>query len=220
MSVLFLSKADDTFSKIAGDFIRLSFPDAIVVFGKRGEPLPSVCELWNGNWVISYICPWIVPEWLLKRARKGAINFHPGPPEYPGIGCTNFALYNNEKIYGVTAHHMAVKVDTGSIIAVRRFPVFPTDTVYSLTQRCYAHTLMLFFEILSNLLSGEHLPVSEETWRRKPYRREELNALCEIKPEMSEDEIRRRVKATTFPNMPGAYVVLGGHKFVLDTKEG
>lgn len=84
--------------------------------------------------MISYLCPWILPEHLLERAKVASVNFHPGPPEYPGIGCTNFAIYNQEVIFGMTCHHMATRVDTGKIVAVRRFPLFPTDTVLSLTE--------------------------------------------------------------------------------------
>ena len=45
-----------------------------------------------------------------------AINFHPGPPEFRGIGCANFALLKNSKYYGSTAHVMEAKVDSGPIL--------------------------------------------------------------------------------------------------------
>ena len=52
-----------------------------------------------------------------------------------------------------------------------------------------------------------------EQWLRKPYTRRELDALCEIRLDMSDDEINRRVKATTYPDMPGAYIKIGNHIF-------
>ncbi len=67
------------------------------------------------KYIISFVSPWIIPENLLNSAQKAAINFHPGPPDYPGTGCYNFALYEGTKKYGVTAHHMEKKVDTGNI---------------------------------------------------------------------------------------------------------
>ena len=36
---------------------------------------------------------------LLKKAKKSAVNFHPASPDYPGIGCNNFALYDNAYLY-------------------------------------------------------------------------------------------------------------------------
>jgi methionyl-tRNA formyltransferase len=142
----------------------------------------------------------------LSRARYAAINFHPGPPEYPGIGCTNFAIYNGEKEFGITCHHMVAKVDSGSMVAVRRFPVFGTDTVYSITQRCYNEILHLFFELMSGILEGKALPQSSEAWKRKPYTRKQLNQLCELSADMDKAEIDRRVRATTYGNKVWAYM--------------
>jgi methionyl-tRNA formyltransferase len=215
MSVLFIGKRDDFYCEKAKEFITLNFPDAMIVLGKRAEPFPEEYGWWDGNYLISYLSPWIVPEYLLRRAKIASINFHPGPPEYPGIGCTNFAIYNQEPVFGITCHHMVAKVDTGKIIAVRRFPVFATDTVYSLTQRCYSHILTLFYEIVSEIIQGKPLPESDETWKRQPYKRSELNALCRISPDMSHEEIERRIRAVTFPNAPGAYVEIDGLRFEL-----
>ena len=101
---------------------------------------------------------------------------------------------------------MNPKVDTGKLVAVRRFPLYKTDTVYSLTQRCYGYILALFYEMMSLVLDKQELPQSDEGWKRKPFTRQELNNLCKISPDMSEDEIKRRVKSATFPNAPGAYI--------------
>lgn len=216
MSVLFLGKEGDYFCGLAAEFTRQNFPGALVVLGQRGQELPPQAAAWQGEHIISYLSPWVVPGALLERAGRSRINFHTGPPEYPGIGCTNFALYNQETTYGVTCHHMLTLVDTGAIIAVRRFQVLASDSVWSLTKRCYAHILVLFYEMAGLLALGAPLPSSSEQWTRQPYRRSQLNELCRLTPDMSAAEIRRRVRATKFPNMPGAFVELGGSRFVLE----
>lgn len=198
LKVLFIGKQDDHCSKMAADFVRLHFPMAKIIFSKRGIPIPADLMEWEGDLLISYLAQWIIPGSLLEKAKMAAINFHPGPPAYPGIGCTNFAIYNGEKVFGITCHHMLARVDSGSIIAVRRFPVFLTDTVFSITQRCYAEIWHLFYILMSDLLQGKPLPVSQENWERKPYTRKELNALCELAPEMDTEEIARRIRATTY----------------------
>jgi len=215
ISVLFIGKKNDFYCEQAMNFVKSHFGEVTVELGKRGESFPEETGWWKGDYIFSYLSPWIIPDSLLARAKVAAINFHPGPPEYPGIGCTNFAIYQQEKQFGVTCHHMAAKVDTGEMIAVSRFPLFPSDSVSSLTQRCYAHILTLFYEIVSGILEGKSLPQSPETWKRKPYKRVELNELCRITPNMTEEEIKKRVRATTFPGMPGAYVELSGFQFVL-----
>lgn len=214
MSILLLGKQrEDFYFEKAQDFLIQNFPEVEIVLAKPGEPFPEKYRAWDGDYLISYLCPWVIPKELLQRVRIASINFHPGPPEYPGTGCTNFALYNGETVYGVTCHHMAPEVDSGKIIAVRRFPVFATDTVYSLTQRCYAYLLALFYDIVSLLIQNEPLPKSGETWKRKAYRRAELEALKRIELDMPLEEIKRRIRAVTYPGYPGAYVEIGGIRF-------
>ena len=53
--------------------------------------------------IINYLGSWIIPKKNLNQTKFININFHPGPPEYPGTGCYNFALYNNEK-----NHHQSI----------------------------------------------------------------------------------------------------------------
>ena len=217
-SILFIGKKNDFYCEHAMEFIKLHFPENKILMGKRGEPFPEDTGCWKGDYVFSYLSPWVIPEYILNRADKASINFHPGPPDYPGIGCTNFAIYDNADTFGVTCHHMNPKVDTGQLIEVRRFPLYESDSVYSLTQRCYGYILALFYEIMSLILDGKELPQSEEHWKRNPHQRRELNELCRITPDMSKDEVRRRVKAVTFPGAPGAYIEIGGMKFNYETE--
>ena len=136
-SILFLGKADDPDCARALAFCQEHFTDVTHCLGVWGDPLPEAARDWEGDYVISYLSRWVVPEFLLERARKASFNFHPASPDYPGIGCNNFALYEDAKEYGVTCHHMASKVDTGAIIAVKRFPVYPEDGVAELLERTY-----------------------------------------------------------------------------------
>ncbi|MEP7163371.1 MAG: NeuD/PglB/VioB family sugar acetyltransferase [Ferruginibacter sp.] len=198
LSILFIGKADDPYSKVAGEFISLHFPNTLAIYGKRGELFPKEAGEWEGDIIISYLSQWIIPNKVLNKASIMAINFHPGPPDYPGIGCTNFAVYDGASEYGVTCHHMLAKVDTGKIISVKRFPIYKTDTVFSITQRCYALILDQCFEIFDFIIQEKPLPESVENWTRKPFLRKELNRLCKITPDMPIEEINRRIRATNF----------------------
>ena len=212
LTVLFLCKKDSAYAHRAADFLRNRFSEVLVFEGTRFDTLPPEVLGWKGDLLISFISSWVLPERLLHNARLAAINFHPGSPEYPGTGCTNFAVYNNEKEYGVTAHHMKASVDTGSIIAVSRFPINPDDTVYSITQTCYELIEDLFYTLMETVLEGNPLPEAGIRWGREAYTRKQLNELCEIKLDMSPQEIERRIRATTF-EQPWAFVRINGHKF-------
>jgi methionyl-tRNA formyltransferase len=212
MEILFIGKKNDLNAKIASEYLKQIFPKAEIVFGVRGEKFPEDLPWWKGDYIFSYLSPWIIPNSLLERAEKGAINWHPGPPEYPGIGCTNFAIYNNEKEFGITCHYMLSKVDTGKIIETERFAILENDTVYSITQKCYSLILNSFYRIVEKVSNSEPLPISDEGWKRKPFTRKELDLLSEIKPDMTKGEIEKRIKATTY-DKPWAFVEIKGKKF-------
>lgn len=207
LKVLFIGKAGNFYAEVAAEFIRQHYQNATIVFSKRSDPFPEKLRQWKGDLLISYLAQWIIPGELIGNAKMAAINLHPGPPEYPGIGCTNFAIYNQEKEFGITCHHMLDRVDSGRLIAVRRFPVFESDTVYSLTQRCYVEILHLFFELISGLLKGESLLASTEHWKRKAFKRKELDELCQLRDDMTEEEKQRRIRATTYGEEVWAYRV-------------
>jgi len=196
--LLFLGKKNDSHSQKALQFCMLNFTDVTSYLGKWGDPLPEDIGWWEGEYIVSYLSRWVIPSFLLEKAKIAAINFHPASPDYPGIGCNNFALYEGAREYGVTCHHMTPRIDTGDIIAVKRFPIFPTDNVSSLLLRTYDYQLTLFYDIMSLILEGKNLPLSGERWKRIPYSRKEFNELGKLTPNMSREEFARRIRATTY----------------------
>jgi len=212
--VLFLSKKDNEYAQRTSAFVREHFFQPLIFEGGRKDKLPEEVMTWTGDLLISFISSWIYPQQLLSNAAFAAINFHPGSPEYPGTGCTNFAIYNEAKEYGITCHHMKSTVDSGNIIVVKRFPINENDTVYSVTQHCYQLIEKTFYDIMKTILQGQPLPVTNEQWKRKPYTRKQLDELCHITPGMPEDEIQKRIKATTYKT-PWAFTKIGNHIFKL-----
>ena len=75
------------------------------------------------------------PE-LIKLPRLGFINFHAGMlPRYRGRNVINWAIINNEKEIGVTAHFIDVGIDTGDIILQRKLPILWEDDYASVLGR-------------------------------------------------------------------------------------
>ena len=213
-TILFLGKKNDKYCDRALAFVEANFEHVTTYYSAWGEPMPPEIRNWQGDYLLSYLCLWVVPTSAIEMAKYAAINFHPASPAYPGLGCNNYALYDNAPEYGVTCHHMAAKVDTGKIIAVKRFPVFPTDDVSSLLHRSYEFQLVLFYEIVSKILTDRPLPESTEQWTGRHHSREEFNTLGVIKPEMSDDEIARRVRAASYGVFQPT-VDLGEFRFML-----
>ena len=214
IKILFLSKDNDHTRKAKEFLLRAFGKDNLYHFytNKKYDPPPKEIFEIKGDVLISFLSPWVVPKEVLNNFRI-AINFHPGSPEYPGTGCYNFALYNDEKEYGVTCHYMSEKVDSGKSIKVKRFPIYEWDTVESLRNRTLDYLVILFYEVMNYIISEKDLPVSSENWKRRPYKRRDLEKLCEISPDMPYEEIKRRVRATYYPNAPGAFVKIGDFIF-------
>lgn len=196
--------------------LREKFEECIVHMGNLGDEFPKELMNERPDLLISYISPWVVPQKVLDRTKLWNINFHPGPPEYPGIGCFNFAIYNQEREYGATAHIMERAVDTGTIIAVERFPIEGSMSVHELSIKTYDAMFKMFCRTIQHIAQYGELPSSKEKWQRLPYRRTQLEELCRVEQNMSSDEINRRILATTYPGKPGAYIEAGGRKFELN----
>jgi methionyl-tRNA formyltransferase len=213
-SVLFLGKKDDEYCDRALKFTEDNFNNVTSYYSAWGKPMLEDIKTWKGDYIFSYLCRWVIPLSVIQSAHKAAINFHPASPDYPGIGCNNYALYEDAAEYGATCHHMASKVDTGKIIAVKRFPVFSTDDVHSLLFRTYEFQLVLFYEIVGKILNGEPLPEPHENWTKPPKSRREFDELGVITPDMSANEVKRRVRAVSY----GAFqptVDIAGFRFKL-----
>ena len=43
----------------------------------------------NYDYLISFLNSVYIHEKIRKKIKISSINFHPGPPEYPGFGCYN-----------------------------------------------------------------------------------------------------------------------------------
>lgn len=210
--IIFCGKKDDVFSEQAIHFCKMNFYDVKVFVSAWKDPFPEKIYEDSCDYLINFLSRWIIPEAVLKKVKIAAINFHPGSPNYPGIGCNNFALYENASSYGVTCHHMLPAVDTGGIIATKTFPVYPTDNVDSLLERTYPALLMLFYEIMDGIRNEKPLPVSEEKWMRKAFTRKEFNELMTIREGISEDELKRKIRATSYKQWNPS-IDLHGYKF-------
>tara|TARA_B100001093_G_scaffold496631_1_gene542573 strand:+ start:68 stop:772 length:705 start_codon:yes stop_codon:yes gene_type:complete len=175
----------------------------------RGETLPKDILCWKGEYILCFRSLFILPEILLDRATIAAINFHPAPPEYPGSGCVNFALYENATEYGVTAHIMNEKVDNGEILEVRRFPIFAKDNLSSILSRTHCELLNLCSDFISELSSDgvqvireKKLVSKHERWNGTARSMKDLDALQIISPDVSVSELKRIIRATYIEGFP------------------
>ncbi|MEE2822299.1 MAG: formyltransferase family protein [Acidobacteriota bacterium] len=224
--ILFFGRSKcEASKKILSQMHRNGFDVTYVKSNHRGESLPEDVQSWDGDYIICFRSHFILPDSLLKKARIAAINFHPAPPEYPGSGCMNFALYDGVDTYGVTAHLMNEKVDNGKILEVRRFPVQKCDNLPSVLERTHSELYHLCSDFVTALATvGEsYVPAKVAecegvSWSGKARLLEELEKLQTIDVGIEKSELERIIRATHVDGFPPK-VMLHGYKFYLSLDE-
>ena len=191
----------------------------------RGEKLPKDILRWKGEYIICFRSLFILPGALIDNAKIAAINFHPGPPEYPGSGCVNFALYDDAKEYGVTAHIINEKVDNGDILKVRRFPINSTDNLPKVLVRTHDILLKLCSDFIHKLSSVGEGVIEEmksaskhEKWIGKAKLMKELELLSTVSLDVSKTELERIIRATYIKGYPPK-IKMHGYAFYLKLDE-
>ena len=145
--------------------------------------------------LIAFVTGEIVPVSILNRLGYGAINFHPGPPSYPGWAPAHFALYNREREFGVTAHVMIEQVDAGPIIDTTLFPIPADISVLGLEGLGYAHLAHLFWRMAESLATESSPPPTRPIeWGSKKHSRRNYRDMCDIPLDIEREEFERRLR--------------------------
>src|SRR5262245_7821089 len=91
---------------------------------------------------------------IVEAPRFGSYNLHPGPlPRYAGLNAPSWAIYRDEKRYGVTLHKMLAGIDTGPIVYQALFDIDEKDTGFSLSAKCIKSGMELIRNFLETVAS-------------------------------------------------------------------
>jgi methionyl-tRNA formyltransferase len=194
----------DTIILLTGPIERAALPGALLGHNpalsvrviERAEELAALTtdELQRAR-LIAFVTPVIVPKRVLEQLGYGAVNFHPGPPSYPGWAPAHFALYDEACEFGATVHVMVEKVDAGPIIDLALFPIPQDSSVFGLEGMAYARLAFLFWRMARELACGPALPPAMPIeWGRRKYTRRDYLAMCEIPLDITRDEFERRMR--------------------------
>ncbi|HEX4928049.1 MAG TPA: formyltransferase [Burkholderiales bacterium] len=83
----------------------------------------------NPDFIFSFYYRRMLPEAVLKLARRGAFNMHGSLlPRYRGRAPVNWAVLHGESETGATLHEMTAKPDAGRIVDQQTVPIGPDDT--------------------------------------------------------------------------------------------
>jgi methionyl-tRNA formyltransferase len=130
------------------------------------------------------------------------INIHPAPPQYPGVGGINYALYNGDKEFGVTVHLMNEDIDRGLILDVMKFPLPEGESVERANILIASRRIKKLQEVIHEITnSGFHAFCTKQRkhtfkWATNIYKRKDLNLMQVIDfQDLSPEELEKRIKA-------------------------
>jgi polyketide synthase PksN len=149
----------------------------------------------------------ILREPILSLPPRGIVNFHNGPlPRYGGLNACSWAILNGERAHGVTWHYVDAGIDTGPIVAQRRFPITADETAGRLVVRSIRAGVALFGEMLPALLAGTLVAVPQDPTQATYYGRRDTPEGGWIDWSSSFERIDRLVRALDYHPLPNPFV--------------
>ena len=97
----------------------------------------------------------LIEEDLISYPTQYAVNVHGSLlPKYRGRTPHVWAIINNEKKTGITAHLITSECDKGAIIAQKEIPILDTDTGGSILRKYKEVYPILIDDVIEKILSG------------------------------------------------------------------
>jgi hypothetical protein len=129
--------------------------------------------------IIAFLTDIIVPARILDQLGPVPYNIHPGPPAYPGSYPESFAIWDQATTYGITAHEMAARVDTGPIVAVSHFPLPELPDLENIGDLIYGKAVEVFAVIGAHCATTDDpMPAIDVQWARRRYTKADFRSLC------------------------------------------
>ena len=101
---------------------------------------------------------------LLSLPPLKTINCHAGLlPFYRGRNILNWALINDEKVFGITVHFVDEGIDTGDIIMQRCYSITDQDDYASLLERAHSECAAILYDAIKALQNSNVLPIAQNS---------------------------------------------------------
>jgi methionyl-tRNA formyltransferase len=107
------------------------------------------------DFVFSFYYRALLPEALLRCARRGALNMHGSLlPKYRGRAPVNWAILNGERETGATLHEMVARADAGDIVDQMAVPILADDEAREVYAKVTVAAEIVLARSLPGLLAG------------------------------------------------------------------
>jgi methionyl-tRNA formyltransferase len=220
--ILFIGKKHDKYSIKNYLYLKKNFKYVSVIYNNliNHNEIKRRIKLWNGDYIISFRSNYLFKKNEIAKPSRNIINFHPGPPEYRGIGCVNFAIMKNEQKYGVTAHFIdSNQIDNGKIVDVVSWKIKKNSTVDEILQKTYIQQFCQLKKIVSYIKKDNLEFLIKKNikykWSKKLYTKKELNDLYFIQTSIKKNSFLKILRSTVTEKFK-PYVLIHKKKFVYE----
>jgi len=209
----------------------------------------SIVKGYNCDLFVSMSFNQIFKSHIINLPKLKTINCHAGKlPFYRGRNILNWALINDEKDFGITAHFIDDGIDTGDIIIQRCYPITDKDDYSTLLLRAYSGCSDVLFNAIKALQKNSFQTIDQASihprgfycsariegdevlsWNQKS--REIFNfvrSICNPGPqartflgkrEIQINKVRYIEDAPTYKGIPGAVIGRGQTSYLVKTAD-
>lgn len=220
--VLFIGKEGDKYSTKYYLYLKKNFKHVSVIYNNlfNHKQIQKRIKNWKGDYIFCFRSNYLLKKSEIKKVSKNVINFHPGSPQYRGIGCVNFAIMNKEKRYGSTVHLIDTeKIDNGKIVDVVLWKIKNASSVEEILLKTYEKQFNQFKRVIKYIKKDnlEFLIKKNKKykWSKKLYTKNDLNNLYLIDVNVKKKYFQKILKATITEKFK-PYIILHGKKFVYE----
>ena len=218
--VLLCCRKNEKFSKKIIKFLKSKVILKIFFSEKYNEKLPKKFYRHNYDLIFCFRSYLILNKKILNKS-KLSINVHPSLPKYRGVGCSNYAILNNDKYYGSTIHLINKKIDSGKIISIKKFKISKKINLNQLLSKVHSsmflHAKNILKSILKNNLVLKTIKKNKNyNWSKKYNNLNDLNKLYRLNTKLNKDELRKILRSTNTERFK-PYIVLHGEKFIYES---
>lgn len=158
----------------------------------------------------------------LQKASQHNINLHMAPlPEYRGCNQFSFAIINGDTEFGTSLHIIDEGIDSGPLIAEKRFKIPEYCFVDQLYELTFRESVLLFENTLPALISGDFKTIPQNKTPKKRseiHYRKEIEEIKQIDPNWPKEKILSHVRATAMPSFSPPLMKMGNKtiKFLVE----
>ena len=218
ISYMILNSSDkNNFNSKIIDYYKTKFPDNQIYFEDILNDDKFLLDLEKQNIEFGILAWWpnILKGKILNITKRGWLNFHPSFLPFNRGKNPNFWCLVDETICGVSLHFIDEGIDTGNIVAQRKFLTSWEDTGKTIYEKSLNTILELFKETFPKLKNDQLIQTKQNPNDGSYHRSSEQTLISEIKLEENYKarDLLNLLPANAFLPHPPTYFYDDGKKY-------